>query len=196
MKGSAKATSQSVSPCEPHLREYSVVEENAIYYAAGYVIRRMLKKFKMTDDDKGAAITSTLLTMIGEDAESIEATSTYLDYVKTWTTKTDRGGLIHVSNDCFRFFCAVEQVTYEKLEKGSSKAEFITELMEHGTVRFYWDIIVGELENDWSDQLLNDIATLWFTIRGFTVTGRLLEEYKAGKKKNIKGSKGLRKELH
>jgi len=195
MKGSAKATSQSVSPCEPHLREYSVVEENAIYYAAGYVIRRMLKKFKMTDDDKGAAITSTLLTMIG-DGESIEATSTYLDYVKTWTTKTDRGGLIHVSSDCFHFFCAVEQVTYEKLEKGSSKAEFITELMEHGTVRFYWDIAVGELKNDWSDQLLNDVATLWFTIRGFTVTGRLLEEYKAGKKKNIKGSKGLRKELH
>ena len=82
--------------------------------------------------------------MIGEDAESIEATTTYLDYVKTWTVKTDRGGLVHVSNDCFRFFCAVEEVTYEKLEKGSSRAEFITELMDYQTVRFYWDII-----DDW-----------------------------------------------
>jgi len=29
-----------------------------IYHAAGYVIRQPLKKFKMADDDRGAAITS------------------------------------------------------------------------------------------------------------------------------------------
>ena len=110
--------------------------------------------------------------------------------------KTDSGGLVHVSNDCFRLFCAVEEVTYEKLEKGSSRAEFITELMDHQTVRFYWRIIDGGLEKNWSNYLLHDIATLWFTIRGFTVAGRFLEEYKTGSKKNIKGSKGLRKELH
>ena len=150
----------------------------------------------MAGDDRGAAITLALLNMIGEDAESIEATTTYLDYVKTWTVKTDRGGLVHVSNDCFRFFCAVEEVTYEKLEKGSSRVEFITELMDHQTVRFYWGIIDGGLEENWSNYLLHDIATLWFAIRGFTVAGRFLEEYKTGSKKNIKGSKGLRKELH
>ena len=80
----------------------------------------------MAGDYRGAPITSALLNMIGEDAESIKATTTYLDYVETWTVKTDRGGLVHVSNDCFRFLCAVEEVTYEKLEKGSSRAEFIT----------------------------------------------------------------------
>ena len=94
---------------------------------------------------------------------------TCLDYVKTWTVKTDRGGLVHVSNDCFRFFCAVEEVMYEKLEKGSSRAEFITELMDHQTVCFYWDITDGGLEENWSNYLLHDITTLWFTIRGFTV---------------------------
>ena len=182
-------TSQSVSSCEGP-RKYSVIEENAIYYAAGYVVRRTLKKYKVAGDDRGAAITSALLNMIGEDA------TTYLDYVKTWTVKTDRGGLVHVSNDCFRFFCAVEEVTYEKLQKGSSRAEFITELMDHQTVRFYWGIIDGGLEENWSNYLLHDIATLQFTIRGFTVAGRFLEEYKTGSKKNIKGSKGLRKELH
>ena len=72
------------------------------------VIKRMLKNFKMTDDNRGATITSTLLSMVGEKAESIEATSTCLDYVNTWATKTDCGGLIHVSIDCFRFFlCCV-----------------------------------------------------------------------------------------
>ena len=82
-------------------RKYSVVEENAIYYAAGYVVRKVLQKYCRANDDKGAAQASTLVKMIGENAHSIEATDTYLDYVKMWTVEVDRGGLIHVSNDAF-----------------------------------------------------------------------------------------------
>ena len=52
--------------------------------------------------------------------------------------------------------------------------------MDHQVVQFYWDVIAGGLEEDWSSYLLYDIATLWFTIGGFTVAGRLLEEYKTG----------------
>ena len=78
MKGSTNPmTSQSVSSCEgPH--KYSVIEENSIYYAAGYVVRRTLKKYKVAGDDRGAAITSALLNIIGEDTKSIEATTTYV----------------------------------------------------------------------------------------------------------------------
>ena len=32
------------SLCESH--EFSVVEENAIYYAAGYVVQKLIKKFR------------------------------------------------------------------------------------------------------------------------------------------------------
>ena len=46
MKGSTNPmTSQSVSSCEGPYK-YSVIEENAIYYAAGYVVRRTLKSIK------------------------------------------------------------------------------------------------------------------------------------------------------
>ena len=41
--------------------------------------------------------------MTGEDTESVEATASYLDCVKTWTVKTDCGGLVRVSDDCFVF---------------------------------------------------------------------------------------------
>ena len=76
MKGSTNPmTSQSVSSCEGP-RKYSIIEENAIYYAAGYVVKQTLKKYKVADDDRGAAITSALLNMIGDNAESIEATTT------------------------------------------------------------------------------------------------------------------------
>ena len=40
----------------------------------------------------------------------------------------------------------MEDVTYEKLEKGSSRAEFITEVLDHQTVRIYWDVIAGGFE--------------------------------------------------
>ena len=90
-------------------REFTVVEENAIYYAAGYVIRKVLKKYRYADDDKGAALAGTLNRMMGENAHrNVDATETYLDYVKTWTVENDRGKLIHVTNDAYRFFHALE----------------------------------------------------------------------------------------
>ena len=128
-------------------RKYSVVEENAIYYTAGYVVRKVLQKYRRANDDKGAAQTSTLVRMIGENAHSIEATDT-LDYVKMWTVEVDRGGLIHVSNDAFRIFCAIEEVTYEMLKKGSTKEEVIGKVMGRQTVDFYWDIITDGLNED------------------------------------------------
>ena len=85
------------------------MEENAIYYAAGYVIRKVLKKYRYADDDKGAALAGTLNGMMGENAHrNVDATETYLDYVKTWTVENDRGKLIHVTNDAYRFFHALE----------------------------------------------------------------------------------------
>ena len=47
-------------------REFTVVKENAIYYAAGYVVRKELKKHRNADDNKGAALAGTLNGMMGE----------------------------------------------------------------------------------------------------------------------------------
>ena len=69
-------------------------------------------------------------------------------------------------------------------------------LLVNQTVEFFWDIINDGLNEDWSAQLLCDITTLWFTLRGYSVASKLLEEYKHGLKKNLKGTKGLKKELY
>ena len=61
---------------------------------------------------------------------------------------------------------------------------------------FYWYLLVGELKEEWSHQLLSDVVTLWFTLRGFSVASKTLESYKVGLKKNVKGTKAFRKELH
>ena len=41
--------------------------------------------------------------------------------MKAWTMQVDQGGVVHVSNDAFHFFCAVEEVTYYMLKKDQQK---------------------------------------------------------------------------
>lgn len=114
------------------------MEENAIYYASRYVVRKELKKYHKVHDDKGTALASMLNGMMGENAHSnIDATETYLDYVKTWTVENDRRKLIHVTNDAYRFFRALEEATYELLQDGISKQGAISQVVGNPAVDFY-----------------------------------------------------------
>ena len=180
---------------QPITRELTVVEENAIFYAGGYVLRKIMIKYRGSNDEKETALVSALTSMIG-DTSSLEATSSYLDYVKAWTKQVDRGGLIHMSDDAYRLFCSIENITYGLLNSGIRKENVISSVMGDNTVSFYWYLLVGKLKEEWSHQLFSDVVTLWFTLRGFNVASKTLECYKVGLKKNIKGTKAFRKELH
>lgn len=190
----SKSTSNSCQ-MQPFARKYTVIEENAIYYAAGYVLRKLTKKYHEADGEKETTLLSTVTSMIG-DSSSFEATSSYVDYVKTWTQQVDRGGLTHVTDDTYRLFCSIETITYELLSQGAKKDTIISSVMGDKTVCFHWYLLVGDLKEEWSSQLLLDVVTLWFTLRGFSITSKVLETYKVGQKKNIKGTKAFRKELH
>ena len=75
----------------------------------------MFKKYHLSDDDRGAAIAEVLNGMIGEDAHSsINATDTYLDYVKTWTVQNDRGKLIHIIDDAYIDFSVLLKKLHTK----------------------------------------------------------------------------------
>ena len=63
-------------------------------------------------------------------------------------------------------------------------------------VLFLWELVTDLSENNLSVTLLRETVQEWFTIRGFSVASKLSEQYKAATKKNIKGTKGIRKELH
>ena len=182
---------------EESVREFSVIEENAIYYAAGFVIRKLLKKYIQYANDKAMAFVGTLLILIGEDVgENVSDTSTYLEYIKIWTNNTDRGGLRHVTDDTYRCFLVIESIVYNILKRGGLKEEVFSEVVSSENVRFHWEVATTEEINDYTLELLHEVVNLWFTVRGFSIASRLLEEYKKATKTTIKGKKGLRKELH
>lgn len=175
-------------------REFNEIEENAIYYAAGYIIRKLIWKHKKMDREDSKLFVDALWDMAGEDCNSVEAISSYNDYVKLWIKAQDRGGLIHVSNDTFNCFKAIEVVTYQLLEKGYDKEYVLSETNSNPDILFYWDLI-SDLDQEKSMRLLQEAIELWFTVRGFTVANRLFEEYKKASKTNVRGKKGLRKTL-
>lgn len=175
-------------------REFDEIEENAIYYAAGYIIRKLIWKYEKTSIEDSKLFINALWDMIGEDCYSVEATSTYNDYVKIWIKAQDRGGLQHVSNDTFNCFKAIEVITYQLIERGYEKEYVTSQAYSDPNILFYWELI-SDLKQEKSMILLHDVIELWFTVRGFTLTNRLFEEYKLASKCNIKGKKGLRKTL-
>ena len=112
-------------------REFSVIEENAVYYAAGYVIQKLIKKFKQSSNDDACVFIGALLHMVGEDISgALPQSDTYLEYVKVWTTCTDRGGLRHASDDTYRFFLAMETMVYELIKNGDRKDKIISETID------------------------------------------------------------------
>lgn len=175
-------------------RNFNEIEENAIYYAAGYIIRKLIWKHEKTSGENSKVFVDALWDMLGEDCNSVEATSSYNDYVKLWTKAQDRGGLRHVSNDTFNCFKAIEVVTYQLIERGYEKEYVTSEAYSNPNILFYWELI-SDLEKEKSMILLQDVIELWFTVRGFAVANRLFEEYKTASKSNVRGKKGLRKTL-
>lgn len=178
--------------CDISIREFSPVEENAIYYAAGYVVRKLLQKFRVNGNP---SLVEGLLDMIS-DAHTDECSDGFLDYVKTWTTSTDRGGLIQVTDDAYLAFKYIESATYELITGKKSKADIISGVLTNTTVLYFWKLAVDLPDEAISTQLLQEIVDLWTTMRGFSICNNLFEQYKEATKKTVKGTKGLRKELH
>ena len=77
-------TVQDLEQPEPS-RQLTIVEENALYYAAGYVIQKLIKKHRQRSDEQALEIMGALLNMIGQDivGDMHQDTTSYIDYVKT-----------------------------------------------------------------------------------------------------------------
>ena len=63
-------------------------------------------------------------------------------------------------------------------------------------VQFYWTLLSVDIESEEEAvKLLKEVIGLWLTIRGFSIAGTLMEQYREANKSVSIKSKGLRKEL-
>ena len=109
----------------------------------------------------------------------------------------DRGGLWWINDDIFSLFVIMEEEIRQKLTKDSAskfkegtKTEILVGLMQNEELLFECCIVVRTTVNDDSSPvLLQQIAELYLTVRGFAFATSCLELYKQAHKKHCKRKK-------
>ena len=172
-------------------RQLTIIEENAVYYAAGYIMQKLIKKYRQRSDEQSLDIMGALLNMVGLDIieDMPEDSSSYIDYVKIWTNNNDRGGLRHVSNDTYRCFVAIEEIVYKNIIEGEPKNKVMVDVISDDNVKFLWEIATNMSDEKMHLSLLQEATKEWFILRGFSVTSQLLEQYKKATKRISKAQK-------
>ena len=160
-------------------------EENAIRYMAGYVVHKLQKKLQK---EKVEMLIEADQTAI-QDSNSTE-----------WISIIDRGGLVHVTDECYQLFLAIEHATRQEMHLNNItcmddtfRKRLEDMLNSDDDILFGWTMITGdETENE---DVLHEITKLWVTIRGFSFAKSIMEKYRAKTKKRTSKSKGFRTKL-
>jgi hypothetical protein len=185
---------------EERRRSLSCEEENAIRYAAGYVVRKFKKRYEV----KGPVDVVHCLLLLEEGSEMDNddgADYSFQEYTKIWMNLIDRGGLFKVNDVTYSFFLELELSMYPLLrtsvESSTSyhKDDVLRHILGDEDVLFAWALLCVHLEEQTSRNLLSEVALHWLQIRGFSIVSQLVEEYKIVAKTHTKAKKSLRKGL-
>ena len=191
------SVAKDIVSCQPTSHPLTQMEKNALRYVAGYVCRKVrdnLKKPSCKVSDKENMIRCLEEISSGTDEECD---------AEEWTRMIDRGGLWRINDDIFSLFVIMEEEIRQKLTKDSAskfkegtKTEILVGLMQNEELLFQWCVVVRTTINDDSSPvLLQQIAELYLTVRGFAFATSCLELYKQAHKKTLQKKKALRKEL-
>lgn len=113
----------------------------------------------------------------------------------------DRGGLLHVSDNIYDLFVAMEVELRSHLRASRAaasvglKEKAISAILGQHSVLEQWTEFSKNWGKEESEKLLRMIVELWITVRGFSFTSAFMEAYKQKNRKTTQKSKGLRKNL-
>ena len=176
-------------------------EQNIVRYASGYIAVSLLRRYKQQHGQKAASFVECLSHMAVDGPGD-----SFMDYTKEWISKVNRGGLFETSDNAYMLFASIELASYEKLEERlvcqpstsscTDKKSIVDSVLKDTDVRFFWSMLSVDvdIEED-ANELLVNIIDMWLTIRGFSIAGSLLEEYKRIAKTNTSKTSSLRKGL-
>lgn len=170
------------------IEELSEIEENALRYVSGYIIRSAIEYIELKNHPMKEALLHGLLELCTEDCIEDRSTS--------WITTVDRGGLIHVNHSAFRFFHSIEMEVrnhFNESTQGNSTIQD-TVCMDIDVV-YYWNVCQQLLLEKEKDELLKIIVLKYVNLRGHSFAASIMELYKQKAKKTTQKSKGLRKKV-
>ena len=174
-------------------------EEGVLHYIAGYICRHLRQKLERESHPFREEMILCLMEMVKcEDSDELYATG------EEWTDLIDRGGLWHVKEFTYQFIHAVEDAIRDTLKKLAhpvppSKLDMIKRITDDEDVQFYWSIVATDFEIDdreVHEVLLQTIAELYVTVRGFSFASGWIEKYKQRTKQSTQKAKSLRREVH
>ena len=90
----------------------------------------------------------------------------------------------------------MEQSIRRCFKAGQELGDARSQLKEDENILFYWSILTANQSNDVSTTSLEMVVDQWITVRGFSLAGAWVEEYKITQKKTTQKSKALRKQLN
>eukprot|EP00118_Oscarella_pearsei_P012990 m.99318 g.99318 ORF g.99318 m.99318 type:complete len:146 (+) comp37061_c0_seq1:620-1057(+) len=125
-----------------------------------------------------------------------------LEYTRDWIRKVDRCGLFDINDNVFSLFKEIELCTRDCLtatlttnDQSVTRKEIIDMACSDAIILHHWTLISSDIDVDHSIILLQEIVSLWITIRGFSIAGLWMELYKNVRSKTTAKSKSLRKSL-
>ena len=137
---------QQVGEAEAEGSMLTFEEENAIRYAAGYVLRAVRKKTSKSSKQQKDQLVEAILS--DDDVEEDDLSS-------KWMAVVDRGGLLHISDDLYRVFVAMELDIRKhlRIEKASEmvsslEGKLASSLLANEDVQFYWCIVCCEVPEE------------------------------------------------
>lgn len=178
-----------------HVADLTEEEMCVIRYAAGFIPRNLIPKVERSAHSNKTSLKMCLMDIVEEDGMGDDESS-------EWTREVNRGGLKEVTNEMFKFVCAMEMVVKEYLikeERSRTDAwhEEVTKLIEDSKrVKIHWDEVASEWEAEDSELLFKMVTNLWVTMRGFGYVSMWMEKWKQENKSTTQKSKGLRKTLN
>lgn len=180
----SRCTSESTT--KPRI--VSHVEQNAIRYSAGYVIRKQLQKKKLDMETKECL--ERLLRDRDDETEN--------DSSDKWLRTTDRGGLYHITDMAFELFTEIEIATYNQLsKKESSDTESLYKkaCADPDVLSAWGECSIDIDSNDKQNSVLIDIVKEWVKMRGHSIASMQMEKHKKKKATTTQKKRSLRKEL-
>ena len=144
------------------------IEENAVRYTAGYVLRKLERKYCCRNTKEATECFKALKEMAEKLTTRDTMACTSNQRTSEWTRHTDRGGLYHVDEIVYQLFVAIELLVDKELSaifeakgKGLEKVKK-EKVCNNDEVQFLWcTISPSALEcEDIRQSLLREIAHL------------------------------------